>query len=60
MDLTSEELSYVTRVRGDIGKTFDYWAGGRNNWHSVTVYGDVKEPPVEFGKALGLKIVEEA
>jgi hypothetical protein len=29
-------------------------------WHRVTVLGDVKEPLVEFGKALGLKGVEEA
>jgi len=26
----------------------------------VTVYGDVKEPLAEFGKALGLEIIEEA
>jgi len=26
----------------------------------VTVYGNVKEPLAEFGKALGLKIIEEA
>jgi len=26
----------------------------------VTVYGDVKEPLVEFAQALGLAIIEEA
>jgi len=26
----------------------------------VTVYGDVKEPLTEFGKALGLEVIEEA
>ncbi len=43
---------------GDIGKLFDQW--DQFGWHRVTVYGDVKEPLTEFGKALGLKIVEEA
>jgi hypothetical protein len=28
--------------------------------HRVTVFGDVKEPLIEFGKALGLKVIEEA
>ena len=50
----------IGEVRGDIGKLFDHWAGGRLNWHRVTVYGDVKEPLIEFGKALGLKVIEEA
>jgi len=50
----------IGEVRGDIGKLFDQWAGNRNNWHRVTVFGDVKEPLIEFGKALGLKIIEEA
>ena len=45
-------------VRGDIGKLFHHW--DRFGWHRVTVYGDVKEPLMEFGKALGLKIIEEA
>jgi hypothetical protein len=45
-------------VRGDIGKLFAQW--DQFGWHRVTVYGDLKEPLVEFGKALGLKIVEEA
>jgi len=45
-------------VRGDIGKLFHHW--DRFGWHRVTVYGDVKEPLMEFGKALGLKITEEA
>ncbi len=30
------------------------------SWHRVTVYGDVKEPLTEFGKALGLEVIEEA
>jgi len=50
----------IGQIRGDIGRTFDQWAGNRLNWHRVTVYGDVKEPLVEFGKALGLKVIEEA
>ena len=50
----------IGEVRGDIGKLFNYWFGGRLNWHRVTVYGDVKEPLMEFGKALGLKVIEEA
>jgi hypothetical protein len=50
----------IGEVRGDIGKMFDQWAGNRLNWHRVTVFGDVKEPLVEFGKALGLKVIEEA
>jgi hypothetical protein len=45
-------------VHGDIDKLFDQWA--RFGWHRVTVYGDVKEPLIEFGKALGLKVSEEA
>ena len=48
----------IGEVRGDIGKLFNQWS--RFGWHRVTVYGDVKEPLVEFGKALGLEIVEEA
>ena len=48
----------VAEVRGDIGKLFDQW--DRFGWHRVTVYGDVKEPLAEFGKALGLDIIEEA
>ena len=46
----------VGEVRGDIGNLFQYW----DHWHRVTVYGDVIEPLVEFGKALGLSVVEEA
>lgn len=46
----------VGEVRGDIGKLFRHW----DHWHRVTVYGDVQEPLVEFGKALGLNVVEEA
>ena len=47
----------VAEVRGDIGKLFEKWDSF--GWHRVTVYGDVKEPLVEFGKALGLEIIEE-
>ena len=47
------------RVRGDIEKLMAQW--DRFGWHRVTVYGDLKAPLIEFGKALGLKtIVEEA
>jgi hypothetical protein len=45
-------------VRGDIGKLFHQW--DIFGWHRVTVYGDIQEPLVEFGKALGLEIVREA
>jgi L-fucose isomerase-like protein len=45
-------------VRGDIGKLFYEW--DRFGWHRVTVYGDVQEPLIEFGKALGLTIIQEA
>ena len=48
----------VGEVRGDIGKLFDQW--DQFGWHRVTVYGDVQEPLTEFGKALGLKVIEEA
>jgi hypothetical protein len=48
----------VAEVRGDIEKLFYQW--DRFGWHRVTVYGDVKESLKEFGKALGLKIIEEA
>ena len=48
----------VAEVHGDMEKLFDQW--NRFGWHRVTVYGDVKEPLMEFGKALGLKIIEEA
>ena len=48
----------VAEVRGDIGKLFDQW--DKFGWHRVTVYGDVKEPIAEFGRALGLEIIEEA
>jgi len=47
----------VGEVRGDIGKLFDQW--DIFGWHRVTVFGDVKEPLIEFGKALGLAVVEE-
>ena len=45
------------QVRGDIGKMFAQW--DLFGWHRVTVYGDIREPLVEFGKALGLEIIEE-
>ena len=48
----------IGEVCGDIGKMFDLW--DRFGWHRVTVYGDVKEPLAEFGRALGLKVIEEA
>ena len=48
----------VGEVRGDIGKLFCEW--DRFGWHRVTLYGDVQEPLVEFGKALGLEILREA
>jgi len=48
----------VGEVRGDIGKLFCQW--DHFGWHRVTVYGDVKEPLIELGKAMGLRIVEEA
>jgi hypothetical protein len=39
-------------------KLFNQW--DLFGWHRVTVFGDLKEPLIEFGKALGLSIVEEA
>jgi hypothetical protein len=45
-------------VRGDIGKLFGEW--DRFGWHRVTVYGDVQEPLIEFGRALGLETIREA
>lgn len=48
----------VAKVHGDIEKLFHHW-GGHFDWHRVTVYGDVKGPLAEFGKALGLQIIEE-
>lgn len=45
-------------VCGDIGKLFHEW--DRFGWHRVTVYGDIREPLVEFGRALGLEIIQEA
>ncbi len=45
-------------VRGDIGKMFGQW--DLFGWHRVTLYGDLKEPLMEFGRALGLDIIEEA
>ena len=48
----------VAEIRGDVGKLFDQW--DQFGWHRVTVYGDVKDPLAEFGKALRLKVIEEA
>ena len=48
----------IGEVHGDIGRLFDQWS--QFGWHRVTVYGDIKEPLTEFGKALGLKVIEEA
>jgi hypothetical protein len=48
----------IGEIRGDIGKLFDRWS--EFGWHRVTVYGDVKEPLAEFGRALGLEVIEEA
>jgi hypothetical protein len=48
----------IGEVRGDIGKLFRQWDSF--SWHRVTVYGDVKEPLIELGKAMGLSIVDEA
>jgi len=48
----------IGEVRGDIGKLFDQW--DQFGWHRVTVYGDILEPLAEFGKALGLEVIEEA
>jgi hypothetical protein len=48
----------IGEVHGDIDKLFDHWS--HFGWHRVTVYGDVKDPLIEFGEALGLKVIEEA
>jgi hypothetical protein len=48
----------ICEVRGDIEKLFHQW--DQFGWRRVTVYGDVLAPMVEFGKALGLEIVQEA
>ncbi len=48
----------IGEVRGDVGKLFDQW--DLFGWHRVTVYGDVRDPLAEFGKALGLEIIDEA
>lgn len=48
----------IGEVHGDIEKLFTHWH--QFSWHRVTVYGDVKEPLAEFGRALGLQVVEEA
>jgi L-fucose isomerase-like protein len=48
----------IGEVKGDIGKLFDQW--DQFGWHRVTLYGDVKEPLIEFAKALGLETIEEA
>jgi hypothetical protein len=48
----------VGEVQGDIGKLFNEW--DRFSWHRVTVYGDIREPLLEFGRALGLETIQEA
>jgi len=48
----------VGEVRGDIEKLFREW--DRFGWHRVTFYGDIREPVMEFAKALGLTVIEEA
>jgi len=48
----------VAEVAGDMGKLFHQWS--RFGWHRVTVYGDIREPLAELGKALGLQVIEEA
>jgi hypothetical protein len=48
----------IGQVRGDIAKLFSRW--DQFGWHRVTVYGDLKAPLAEFGKALGLEVIEEA
>ncbi len=48
----------IGEVRGDIGKMFARW--DEFGWHRVTVFGDVREPLMEFGKGLGLEVIEEA
>ena len=48
----------IGEIQGDVGKLFDRWS--EFGWHRVTVFGDVKEPLAEFGKALGLEVIEEA
>ena len=48
----------IGEVCGDSYKMLDNWMDF--GWHRVTVYGDVKEPLAEFGKALGLEVILEA
>lgn len=48
----------IGEVHGDIEKLFTQWH--QFSWHRVTVYGDVKEPLAEFGRALGMEVIEEA
>lgn len=48
----------IGEVCGDIGRLFNQW--DLFGWHRVTVFGDIKEPLIEFGKALGLQVIEEA
>ena len=43
---------------GDIDKLFTCW--DQWGWHRVTFYGDLKAPVLEFAKAVGLTVVEEA
>ncbi|MHB8954343.1 MAG: hypothetical protein ACYC4U_15340 [Pirellulaceae bacterium] len=48
----------IGEVCGDIEKLFRHW--NQFSWHRVTVFGDVQEPLSEFGRALGLEVIEEA
>ena len=48
----------IGEVSGDIEKLFGFWS--QFSWHRVTVFGDIKEPLSEFGRALGLEVIEEA
>jgi len=46
----------VGDVQGNIEKLMRHWHAR----HRVTVYGDIREPLTELGKALRLETVEEA
>jgi len=45
----------IGEVRGDVGKLLTRWDYA---WHRMTVYGDVKGPLAEFGRALGLEVAD--
>ena len=44
--------------KGDLDKLLTFW--DQWGWHRVTFYGDLKAPVLEFAKAVGLTVVEEA